>query len=245
MKPRSVHVGDQLVGELAVVQDRRRRACATSRGAPRRPTSAPSIAGCAGRARLIQSSSPHSYVDSKTTDAVSGGTSVCEGHRVGLLAPLAVGAEDVELVAGARADVRDEQLPDAGRAELAHRVLAAVPVVEVRLDPHPARDGRPDRERGAGHVAERLVVVDVRAEHLPQLLVPALVDQVQVDLAEGGQEAVGVVDHVRVAVVGHRDPVVGHAPSRRQHAAHTPACSWLERDLARRRADGRRWRPAA
>ena len=42
-----------------------------------------------------------------------------------------------------------------------------------------------------------VVVVDVRAEHLPQLLVPTLVDQVQVDLAERGQEAVGVVDLVR------------------------------------------------
>ena len=34
----------------------------------------------------------------------------------------------------------------------------------------------------------------LRAERLPQLLVPALADQMQVELAEGGQEAVRVVD---------------------------------------------------
>ncbi len=50
---------------------------------------------------------------------------------------------------------------------------------------------------GAGDRLERArVVVHVRAEHVPQLLVPALVDQVQVDLAERRQEAVGVVDDV-------------------------------------------------
>ena len=40
-------------------------------------------------------------------------------------------------------------------------------------------------------------MVDVGAEHRPELLVAALVDQVQVGLAERGQEAVGVVDLVR------------------------------------------------
>ena len=49
------------------------------------------------------------------------------------------------------------------------------------------------------------------AEHLPQLLVATLVDQVQVDLAERGEVAVRVVGGVRrVAGVGHLQAVVGH-----------------------------------
>jgi hypothetical protein len=47
-----------------------------------------------------------------------------------------------------------------------------------------------------------LVDVRVRAEHLPQLLVAAFGDQVLVDLAERGQEAVGVVGRQLVTAVG-------------------------------------------
>ena len=45
-----------------------------------------------------------------------------------------------------------------------------------------------------------VVRADVRAEHLPELLVPALADQVQVDLAERRQEAVRVVDGQRLVL---------------------------------------------
>ena len=133
-----------------------------------------------------------------------------ERHRVGLLAPLPVGAEDRELVAGAAADVGHEQLPHAGLAELAHRVLAAVPAVERALHPHAACGRRPDRERGAGDGAAegRVVAVHPGAEDLPQVLVPSLVDQVQVDLAERRQEPVRVVQDDRAGVVADLDPVV-------------------------------------
>ncbi len=50
----------------------------------------------------------------------------------------------------------------------------------------------------------------MRAEHPPQLLVTALVDQVDVDLAERREVAVGVVDQVRLAArIDHLEPVVG------------------------------------
>ena len=134
-----------------------------------------------------------------------------ERHRVGLLAPLAVGAEDHVLVAGARPDRRHEELPDARVAELAHRVLAAVPAVEVALEPDAARAGRPDGERRAGDVAGGgPVVVDPCTEHGPQQLVATLVDQVQVHLAERRQEPVGVVDGDRALAVVDLDAVVGH-----------------------------------
>ena len=146
-----------------------------------------------------------------------------EGHRVGLLAPLAVGAEDQELVLRPRADVGHEQLPDARGAELAHRVLAAVPAVEVALDPHALGRRRPHGERRAldRRGAEALVPVPVRAEHRPQQLVAALVDEVQVHLAEAGQEAVGVVDGW--SRPGRSRPRRG-SPGRRPRAARRPRC---------------------
>src|SRR5271166_5062353 len=57
-----------------------------------------------------------------------GGKSV----RVGFLYQIAVvAALDLELVNLARAQIRDKQLPDSGRAPVPHRVASAVPVVEV------------------------------------------------------------------------------------------------------------------
>ena len=60
-----------------------------------------------------------------------------------------------------------------------------------------------------GRGAEPLVAVPVGAEHGPQLLVPALVDEVEVHLAEAGQEAVGVVAGDRALAVVDLDAVVG------------------------------------
>ncbi len=65
-----------------------------------------------------------------------------------------------------------------------------VPVVEVALEAHPLAFGA----QTANEVPVTSPVgVHVRAEHVPELLVAALVDQVQVDLPDRGQEAVGVV----------------------------------------------------
>lgn len=48
------------------------------------------------------------------------------------------------------------------------------------------------------------------AERGPQRLVAAFADEVHVDLAQGGQETVGVVDRDRLALVGDLEPVVRH-----------------------------------
>ncbi len=55
-----------------------------------------------------------------------------------------------------------------------------------------------------------------RPERLPQLLVPALADQVQVQVTERGQEPVRVLDILNGTVVGHAEPVLGHALQRHQ-----------------------------
>ena len=49
----------------------------------------------------------------------------------------------------------------------------------------------------------------MRAENVPQLLVPAFADEVEVHLAEGRQPAVGIVDLVGLIAVRDLEPVVG------------------------------------
>ena len=82
----------------------------------------------------------------------------------------------------------------------------------------------------------------MRAEHLPQLLVAALADQVQVDLAQRGQEPVGVVLPVLepVAVVDQQ-PVVGlgrdvelELPDALEVVLHVVDGAVLQLDLHRR-----------
>jgi hypothetical protein len=88
---------------------------------------------------------------------------------------------------------------------------AAVPVVEVAHQPDALSARRPDGERRAVDLpGQPVVATSVSAEDFPELLVAALADEVQVDLAERGQEAVGVVQTARRPVVGDLEAVVGH-----------------------------------
>ncbi|CAB4958041.1 unannotated protein [freshwater metagenome] len=126
-----------------------------------------------------------------------------ERVRVELERPV-LGA-DLVLVGLAVADAGDEELPDAGRAERAHRVQAAVPAVELAYDGDRARVRRPHREGGAALAVE---LGDVRAELLPQRLVPALAHEVQVELADGRGVAVRVPDlEAAVLAVVHAEVV--------------------------------------
>jgi hypothetical protein len=59
----------------------------------------------------------------------------------------ALGVADLELVELALAQAGDEELPDPGGPERAHRVVAAVPAVEVARRPRPARRRGPTRRR--------------------------------------------------------------------------------------------------
>ncbi len=135
------------------------------------------------------------------------------GQRIGAEGARAVGAGDLELVQLARADAGQEQLPHTGGTERPHGVAGAVPEVEAAGHPDPARVRRPHREAGA---RDAVVRHRVRAERLPQLLVPALADQVQVQLAQCGQEAVRVLDLLHRLLVRHAQPVQGDLPQRQQ-----------------------------
>ena len=110
-----------------------------------------------------------------------------EGEGVGLLAPDAVLAEDGELVDGAIADGRDEELPHSRRPQRSHRMSLAVPVVEGAGDADALGGRRPYGEGDAGDVAVRAGIgAHVRSQHPPHLLVPTLADEVEVELAQAG-----------------------------------------------------------
>src|SRR4029077_13287944 len=83
----------------------------------------------------------------------------------------------------------DEELPDPRGAERAHRVQAPVPRGEVADDRDRPRAWRPDRQRGAGGALD---LAHVGAEQLVQVLVAALERQVEVQLAERGEERVRI-----------------------------------------------------
>ena len=152
-------------------------------------------------------------------------------HRIGakLHAPVAVA--NLELVAGGVGDARDEQLPDARGAERAHRVDAAVPIVEVADDADRPRRRSPDRE---GRPGDAVDLAHVRAEPLVQLLVTAFGRKVQVDLAESRQERIRVVELDRRSVrVGHLEAVAERQRPLRQAALeHARGMHPLQLDAA-------------
>ncbi len=157
------------------------------------------------------------------------------GHRIGLENPAAVAREDLVLVDRAGSEPGHEQLPDTAGAEAAQRVPLAVPRVEVADHANRARIRSPHGER---HTADAVVMTHVRAECLPELLVPTLRDQVAVDVAQGRKVTVGIVDAVvGTAVVG------GHQLVRprlcRAFALPDSSAHVIERDLGAVVRDGR------
>ena len=130
---------------------------------------------------------------------------------------------------GADIDARDEDLPHAHVHVVAHRMAAAVPVVEVADDANVAGGGRPHDEAHAGEIA---VADRVRAEDVVEHGVVGMRDRGDVVVREGRPERIRIVDDVAEAVLADPDAVAGalrrldardaqaggmHALERREH----------------------------
>src|SRR5256714_13540819 len=129
------------------------------------------------------------------------------------------------LVERARAEVWDENLPDAGDAETTHLVKATVPVVEVADDAHAVRARGPHGERDAADASE---VAQVRAEFFVETPVAALAEEGFVergerrheggrgaqreDLTAGGEDAQGVWEELRAAFYEKLEKAGGGGP---------------------------------
>src|SRR5262249_55669616 len=101
-----------------------------------------------------------------------------ERVRIGLVDPvIALVGDDVEFVQAARPRLRRAAFPDAGGvADMAHRVRAGIPAVEVAHHRDRPRVRRPHRETHAGARA----ALEVRAELLVEARVRALPEEVEV-----------------------------------------------------------------
>ena len=115
-----------------------------------------------------------------------------EGEGIALEPHHAVGVEDLELVVRALAEAGQEDFPHAGAGQATHRVHAAVPVVPVAHHRHAVRVRRPHGEGGALDAVFPVVRAGARAELLPEAVVIALGEEVQVQLAEDRAEAIRV-----------------------------------------------------
>ena len=163
-----------------------------------------------------------------------------ERERVGPVGDGPVGAVDAELVVRAGAQAGPEQLPHSRGAQRPHRGVVAGPAVEVADQVDALGVGGPHRERhpldhpvGGGERAR------VCAEDLPQPFVAALGEQVQIHLAEGGQEAVAVGGGDGVARVADLQPVIGQVGERHRDGEQ-PGLKVRQRELLP--ADQRRHR---
>ncbi len=111
--------------------------------------------------------------------------------RIGLELQRPVGADDLVFVERARREAGREQLPDAAFAPKPHRPAPSIPLVERTDDADAARIGRPDGEGDAG---DAVMLDGVGAERLPAFAMRSFRQEIDVELAQHGREAVDVVE---------------------------------------------------
>ncbi len=125
---------------------------------------------------------------------------------------IAVTVEDLELVAFAMREARDEEFPDTRLRAKPHRIPPSIPGTEIADDRHPPRIRRPDRKAHAFHAFD---LHRNGAERSAEIVMGALADQMQVEIAEQQREGIGIfhlLDGVRPVdpeEIGRR--AAGHA----------------------------------
>src|ERR1700744_5920942 len=136
---------------------------------------------------VIQVSSCHWWCSATTTDAVAGGRSVPRaiGSALARQTPSGPQMSNLYRVFSPTSGMNSSQMPEPP----SDRIGCPWPFQWLKspMTRTPRALGAPPRERGAGHVprAGGAEVAIGGAGPPPQFLVPALTDQVQVELAQG------------------------------------------------------------
>src|SRR5687767_15560958 len=104
-----------------------------------------------------------------------------ETVRIGLEDDVAVRVADLVFVERALEHARNKNLPNARGAETAHRVNAAVPVIERADNTHALRIGRPDGETRSGDAINDF---ELRAKLVVNAPLVAFTEKIEVHLAE-------------------------------------------------------------
>ena len=124
---------------------------------------------------------------------------------------------DLELVPLALTESGDEQLPDARRQQMPHRVHAAIPPVEIANHRHALRIGRP---HGKVHAADAAQFGRMGAQPVLDLEQLPFPEQVQLVVSGDAPEAVRIVElDGRASLELHEQPVVD-AMLERRDAGH-------------------------
>ena len=117
-------------------------------------------------------------------------------------------ALDLVLVDLALAEIGDEDLPDPGGAAIAHRMPAAVPVIEVADHADSLRVGGPDGEVDS---AKPLMRSEVGTEPLVIAIVRPFAEQVQVEIGEHRPKRVRIDELPRMPLVVLDPEPIGEA----------------------------------
>ena len=126
-------------------------------------------------------------------------------QRIGLQRQTrAIRTDDGILVARARSETRDEQLPHAGRKAQPHRIPPRIPGVEITDHGDGARIRRPDGEAHTGDAIDRR---HVGAKMRRQFEMPAFVEQMQIEFAQQRPEGIWILGFLHRARPGDAQPI--------------------------------------
>ena len=139
-----------------------------------------------------------------------------------------VRADNLVLVAGTGMDSGDEEFPDTGSPQIAHRVGVAVPEVMVADDRDAAGGGSPDGERDAQHAIEG---ADMGAQLIVGAVIVALTEQEEVVFRDRRQEAIRVVDEAAHAIgIRHAEAITEKHSARQFDLEDAAGMQLLHRD---------------
>ncbi len=139
-----------------------------------------------------------------------------EGVRIGFNAQLAVGINHLEFIKLPVVRAGDKQLPDAGFPTQAHRMAAAVPVVELPDHGNALGIGRPDGEPRAGNAIHG---IGMGTQRFIGAQMRSFGEQPAIHLLQQRAKAVGIVNQVLLTVPENGELIAERIFAAGHHAA--------------------------